>query len=117
MNFTKNDIQQIEAKGLTVEQVKSQIEIFKIGVPYVNLSREATIDSGILKISDKDKTYYIKKFKNRQLHLSLLKFVPASGAATRMFKFLFHFINEFNPEKETINAYINRAKASELSIF
>ena len=117
MNFSKNDIHQIEAKGLTVEQVKSQIEILKIGVPYVNLLREATIDSGILKVSDKEKTYYIKKFKNSQLHLSLLKFVPASGAATRMFKFLFHFINEFNPEKETINAYINRAKASELSIF
>ena len=117
MNFTKNDIHQIESKGLTVEQVKSQIEIFKTGVPYVNLSREATIDFGILKISDKDKVRHIKKFKNCQDHLSILKFVPASGAATRMFKFLFHFINEFKPEIETINAYINRTKANELSIF
>ena len=64
MNFTKNDIHQIESKGLTVEQVKSQIEIFKTGVPYVNLSREATIDFGVLKISDKDKARHIKKFKN-----------------------------------------------------
>ena len=67
MNFTKNDIHQIESKGLTVEQVKSQIEIFKTGVPYVNLSREATIDFGILKISDKDKARHIKKFKNCQI--------------------------------------------------
>ena len=47
MNFTKEDIQQIETKGLTVEKVKSQIELFKKGIPFTNLVAVATIDNGI----------------------------------------------------------------------
>jgi hypothetical protein len=43
--------------------------------------------------------------------------VPASGAATRMFKFLFQFLAEYNPEKESINSYINKNKAKDLSVF
>ena len=43
--------------------------------------------------------------------------MPASGAATRMFKFLFEFLEEYNPTQETLNAFINRKNASQLSIF
>ena len=46
-----------------------------------------------------------------------MKFVPASGAATRMFNFLFQFLKNYNAEEESINSYINRNKASELSLF
>ena len=54
----------------------------------------------------------------KEIHISILKFVPASGAATRMFKTLFHqFFNHYNPEKETINSFINKNKNSSLSIF
>jgi hypothetical protein len=49
--------------------------------------------------------------------LKLKKFVPASGAASRMFKFLNEFLNEFDIENESINAYINRKKANNLLIF
>ena len=56
-------------------------------------------------------------FQDNRNTLSLLKFVPASGAATRMFKFLFQFLAEYNPEMESINAYINKNKAKDLSVF
>lgn len=117
MNFTEKDKQQIEEKGLTIEEVKAQINLFKAGLPYVNLKDTATVDSGILKLSSSEKAQYIQEFQKRRNDISILKFVPASGAATRMFKFLFQFLSEFNPEKETINAYINKNKARDLSVF
>lgn len=117
MNFTEKDIKQIVAKGLTLDEVKAQIDLFKAGLPYVNLKDTATVDSGIIKLSSPEKIQYIQEFQKRRDDISILKFVPASGAATRMFKFLFQFLAEFNPEKETINAYINKNKARDLSVF
>ena len=56
-------------------------------------------------------------FLTAKKSVKIKKFVPASGAASRMFKFLSEFLNEFDIEKETINAYINRKKDKKLSIF
>jgi hypothetical protein len=44
------------------------------------------------------------------MQFTLEKFVPASGAASRMFKFLNVFLNEFKIDEETINSYIDRSK-------
>lgn len=117
MSFTEKDIKQIESKGLTLEKVQSQLELFKVGLPFINLKDAATIDSGILKLTDTEKSKYIDVFQKRRDTISIVKFVPASGAATRMFKFLYKFLLEFNPKEETINAYINKNKAQDLSVF
>jgi hypothetical protein len=117
VNFSKNDIQQIKAKGLTLKQVESQLDLFKAGLPFLNLTDAATIGFGILQLEETEKNYYINKFQERRNKITIIKFVPASGAATRMFKFLFKFLEEYNPEKESINAYINKNKAKDLSVF
>ncbi|WP_104735359.1 DUF4301 family protein [Hanstruepera ponticola] len=116
MLLEKDNIQ-IENKGLTVGKVKDQIQLFEDGLPFVNLESAATSDNGILKLSNDEKQHLIELFDVRRNENSILKFVPASGAATRMFKSLFKFIETFNPEKETLNAYINREKESNLSLF
>ncbi|MEM5563660.1 DUF4301 family protein [Psychroserpens sp. AS72] len=117
MKFTEKDIKQIEAKGLTVDKVKMQIRLFENGLPYANLVSEATIGDGILELSDDDIENYISKFDDKKNKISILKFVPASGAATRMFKFLFAFLDEYDIEKGSINSYINKTKNKDLSIF
>ena len=117
MSFSKKDIEQIENKGLTIEQVNAQIDLLKEGLPFINLKSAATIENGILKLSETEEKLYIDFFKDIKNKKSFIKFVPASGAATRMFKFLFDFLREFEPEKESINAYVNRQKATDLSIF
>ncbi|MCF6294544.1 MAG: DUF4301 family protein [Flavobacteriaceae bacterium] len=117
MSFTEKDIKQIKKKGLTIEKVNAQIQLFKTGFPLINLKERATIGNGILKLNKKEKEEYITYFNGKRDTTSMLKFVPASGAATRMFKFLFSFIKEYNADKESINSYINRKKATELSIF
>ena len=95
MNFTKEYIQQIERKGLTVEKVISQIELFKKGIPYTSLVAAATVDNGIKSLSENQITNYIDVFETQKDNISIVKFVPASGAATRMFKFLFKFIKDY----------------------
>ena len=117
MKFTENDIKQIENKGLTLAKIQSQIELFETGVPFVNLSAAATINNGIIKCSETEQADYITYFEAKRNDISISKFVPASGAATRMFKTLFKFSDEYIPETETINSYLNRNKDAELSLF
>ncbi|MBQ0786717.1 MAG: DUF4301 family protein [Oceanihabitans sp.] len=117
MKFTEKDIQQIKSKNLTAKKVNAQIQLFKTGVPFVNLKDAANIGNGILKFSETEKKEAIAFFEKKRNHKTMLKFVPASGAATRMFKFLFQFIQEYDGDEESINSYINRNKASELSLF
>ncbi|MEY8849949.1 DUF4301 family protein [Psychroserpens sp. XS_ASV72] len=117
MNFSKQDIAQIEKKGLTVKQVEQQIEIFEDGLPFSNLVSAATIGNGILSLTEQEIDDYVLKYESQLQALSILKFVPASGAATRMFKFLFKFLNEYDIDKESINSYINTHNNKDLSIF
>jgi len=117
VKFTQNDINQIEGKGLNIEKVIAQIDVFKKGIPFTNLVSAATIGEGILQLDSKEEKEYVSLFESEQSDISLVKFIPASGAATRMFKFLFQFLEEYNPKNETINAYINREKAKDMSLF
>ena len=117
MNFTEKQLKQIENKGLTLDEIKSQINLFNKGLPFINLKSAATINHGILIIDDDERENLIQNYNKKRDDISVLKFVPASGAATRMFKFLFHFFEEYKPNKESLNSYINRKKATEMSIF
>jgi hypothetical protein len=117
VNFTKAQITQIENKGLTVEKVLSQIETFKSGLPHVNLESAAILGHGILSVSEEENPEYLSFYDTLKDNLDIIKFVPASGAATRMFKFLFEFLETYNIKKESVNSFINKHKATELSLF
>lgn len=117
MNFTSDDIVQIENNGLTAEKVISQMQLFKTGIAPTNLKDAATINNGILNYSDSEKKEFIDYFELQKETVSIIQFIPSSGAASRMFKFLFKFLKEFNPKKETINSYINKNKVPEMTLF
>lgn len=117
MKFTEKDLKQIDKKGLTTEKVEQQIETFTSGLPFSNLVAAATLEDGIMKLTDDAIKKYIALFEDKKNHSSILKFVPASGAATRMFKFLFAFLEDYDPEKESVNSYINNHKEDSLSMF
>ncbi|WP_458628515.1 DUF4301 family protein [Winogradskyella sp. PC D3.3] len=117
MSFTENDIHQIESNDLTLFEVKKQIEIFETGIPFTNVSDAATLNHGIMPLNDAIIETYVALFEKEKDKKSLLKFVPASGAATRMFKFLFKFVSEYNSNEQSLNSYINRNNLRELSLF
>ncbi|WP_348822547.1 DUF4301 family protein [Flavobacterium aestuarii] len=117
LGFSSFDFLQIHQHGIPLENIKRQLHIFNEGVQKIVLVNPATLNHGILKLSDNDFEQKASFFDANKSSLKLLKFVPASGAATRMFKFLNAFLNEFDLGNETINAYINRKKCIELSLF
>lgn len=117
MIFTKKDIKQINSNGLTAEQVLAQLQSFESGIRPINLKDVATIGNGILKLNNQEQKQYLEYYENNKTNYSILKFVPASGAATRMFKFLFEFLKDYDATKESINAYINKNNASDLALF
>ncbi|WP_100610229.1 DUF4301 family protein [Confluentibacter lentus] len=112
--FTEKDIQQINDYGLTVEKINSQIETIKSGMTYSHLIEPAAIGNGILRVQTKFDDY-ISEFESKRNNLSIVKFVPASGAASRMFKFLFQFLKEYDANKESIDDYAKKNK--DISVF
>lgn len=91
--LTQQDLQQIAAKGIAEEQLQKQMDDFKRGFPFLRLDSAATVGHGILAPTDAEREEYIRQWdaykagKHR-----VTKFVPASGAASRMFKNLFEFL-------------------------
>ena len=117
LGFTSKDFVQMYNHGISVAAIQKQLEFCKNGISKTDLLEPAVIKNGILKLSKIDLEAKAAFFESNRQALKLLKFVPASGAATRMFKFLITFLDEFDIESETINGYINRKKDNELSMF
>ena len=106
--FSDKDIQQIESKGITTDQVNAQVSRLKDGMTFSNLVAAATIGKGIERYDKNEIQEFIDLYEAKQNELSIVKFVPASGAATRMFKFLFQFIKDFKSSKGSIEKYAER---------
>ncbi|MFA9187003.1 DUF4301 family protein [Flavobacterium sp. FBOR7N2.3] len=117
MGLSEQDFEQINQHGISLENIQKQLAIFKKGIAKMELLEAATVGNGILKLSKEEFVEKATFFDEHKSDLKLLKFVPASGAATRMFKFLLTFLNEYNLEEESINAYINRKKDTKLRVF
>lgn len=91
--FTERDIQQLHNQGLDQVSVQKQIERFKIGFPFLEIVNLATQGKGIAVLTaDESDRYTAAWDQYSQLGHSVVKFVPASGAASRMFKDLFEFL-------------------------
>ena len=83
--------------------IESQLERFKSGFPFINLDRSAVLEDGILSFSESETESLITSYDKEKKDFRILKFVPASGAATRMFKELFAGVVELENEK-SLNA-------------
>ena len=92
--FNHEDILQIEARGLSVSEVEKQIENFRNGFPSLPVVRAASGGDGILQLNEDDIKAAEELYNTRVGGLRTIKFVPASGAATRMFKELFEYVND-----------------------
>lgn len=92
--FNEKDLQQIAAHGLTLQAVETQIENFRRGFPSLKVVSAASPADGITVLTLEQAESYAAKFESRDSSVTVAKFVPASGAATRMFKELFEFVNE-----------------------
>ena len=100
--FTSNDKEQLRAKGISEAQVLDQLESFSTGFPYLRLSAAASAGEGILQPSAAEVEDYCTLWQEYlESGKKILKFVPASGAASRMFKDLFAFADAAYDEPQT----------------
>lgn len=82
----------IQAQGMDPEVVSQQIDNFKNGFPFLKITAPATPEDGIKVLTESELAHYAKTYPQKAAQLDVVKFVPASGAASRMFKDLFSFL-------------------------
>ena len=94
-NFSAQDLEQLQARGISVEKAEAQLECFRNGFPELDIVAPASTKKGILAPKRAEQEEYIAAW---QQYLAeghkILKFVPASGAASRMFKNLFQYLED-----------------------
>lgn len=95
--FSREDIEQIETHGMTSSQVLEQIKLFKTRIPYLKLLRPCTPGDGIKVLREEDFGAFLKLHEREALKGRFTKFVPASGAATRMFRALNRSLHQGEP--------------------
>ncbi len=104
--FSAKDKKQIENRGSDLHTVLLQIENFKTGFPYLKIIDAATVENGIIRLSEPDLEKAVNLYNEKIAHgIRPLKFVPASGAASRMFKDLYEALDSLNkniPEEEVL---------------
>lgn len=100
--LSTKDLKQLEQKGISELQFQTQIENFEKGFPFANLAGAATVGDGIVHFTPEEAEEYAQLFEQKRDELSMVKFVPASGAASRMFKDLIDVEQKYNEsEKKT----------------
>lgn len=100
--LNEKDLQQLETKGITASMIDEQINRFEKGFPHLRIHSVATVGKGIMRLGEKDINHYIKLWRQSQQEgVTIEKFVPASGAASRMFKNMFAFTTSGRTEPET----------------
>jgi len=95
--FSAKDKKQIESRGSELNTVLGQIEKFKTGFPYLQIIDAATDGNGIIRLNETDLEKAVTLFEERVVNgIRPLKFIPASGAASRMFKDLYEALELFS---------------------
>ena len=93
-HMNQQDLDQIKARGISEAKLEKQLNQFKTGFPFLKLEGAAAINKGIIAPADAEQKAYISTWEDyKNEGHKILKFVPASGAASRMFKNLFEFLS------------------------
>lgn len=116
--FSPEDLEQIHAQGLTTEAVQRQIQAYREGFPHTQLDKAATIENGgVIKLSDKEIEHYTHQYTILSKGKTIQKFIPASGAASRMFKDLYTFSatyfgisNNFEKEHPEVKVFLENLR-------
>ncbi|HPE76302.1 MAG TPA: DUF4301 family protein [Draconibacterium sp.] len=109
--FSTKDKKQIENRGSELHTVLVQIENFKTGFPYLQIIDAATVGNGIIRLNENDLEKVVSLYEIKVEHgIRPLKFIPASGAASRMFKDLYEALESFG--KSDLNEIQNINKGA-----
>ncbi len=108
--LTSEDRKQLAKKGISEQQIQYQLQQFQQGFPFLKLRAAAAISNGIMAPSDSECLALAEAWENYKAEgHHITKFVPASGAASRMFKNMFEFCDgdHETPDSDFEKAYFN----------
>ena len=92
--LTQQDLKQIAQRGISEEQIETQLKQFATGFPFLKLEAAAAVGNGIVAPSAEERQQYVEAWQQYKAEgKRVVKFVPASGAASRMFKNIFSFVD------------------------
>ena len=92
--LSQQDLKQIAGKGISEQQIERQLGEFKTGFPFLKLEAAAAIGRGIVAPTETEGKQYVEAWQQYKAEgRKVVKFVPASGAASRMFKDMFAFVD------------------------
>lgn len=89
----------LQSRGISTQQIEEQLNAFATGFPYLEIRSAAEPGKGIVRLTENESSEILAEWENYlQTDATILKFVPASGAASRMFKDLFEFLESDRTE-------------------
>ena len=92
--LSQEGLKQISLRGITEEQVEHQLDEIKQGFPFLKIEAAASIGKGIMSPTENEMNKYLSMWDTYLTGChKIVKFVPASGAASRMFKNLYSFLD------------------------
>jgi hypothetical protein len=92
--LTQQDLKQIAQRGISEEQINTQLKQFETGFPFLKLEAAASVGNGIIAPAEAERKNYVNAWQQYKAEgKKVVKFVPASGAASRMFKNMFAFVD------------------------
>lgn len=116
-SLTSEDEKSLNEIGISLITAKEQMAIITKGATHTHLDRPAIIGDGIVTFNEKEINKYNSFFESNKQRYTIARFIPASGMASRMFKFLHYFFKNYTPEKDTLRSYLNRKKTYKLAVF
>ncbi|MGA0384903.1 MAG: DUF4301 family protein, partial [Flavobacteriaceae bacterium] len=105
MPFNSEDLEHLKQRGIQSSEALRQLSFLKEGFRPLELAKAAKISEGIEKLISEKAQYFADVYQEKNSQYTVEKFVPASGAATRMFKLLYQLL-----EKESLDLPLSRAQ-------
>lgn len=117
MKYTKEDLKTFKQRDIKAEQIDRQLENFQKGFRPVELSEPAVTDNGIRCINPEEEEALLENYEAACQNRSMIKMVPASGSATRMFKDLFHFLDTYEGTEEEFLEFVQKKEPGTMHYF
>lgn len=115
--YTKEDLKNFKHRDIKAGQVDKQLANFEKGFDYVCLSEPATAGNGIRRISPEEELPLLVSYQEACKTSDIIKMVPASGSASRMFKDLFTFMDEYKGTQEEFLEFVQDKKTGSIYNF
>ncbi|MBL6452648.1 MAG: DUF4301 family protein, partial [Porphyromonas sp.] len=110
VSFTESDLSYLAERGISASEAERQLQLLIDGTPYLVIVDSAKLERGIMRLTTSEMVQYLDLWHDylQRQGADVVKFVPASGAASRMFKDLYALPKEqqiahddLTPEQQT----------------